>query len=136
MKTIYLFVAAVTAAGLCSCYVPPAAEVGPTPLRTSGAYSSSAYGHGSTYHSRPYRDPTGDWRHDDADDDDDDARYARGPAYPAYGPGPAVGVSSGAVVALPPGARRVSYGGRVYYTDRNMWYQPAAGGYVVVRSPY
>jgi hypothetical protein len=141
MKIICTFMAAAIAAGLlASCTTPYATETGGTAFRTSGAYSASHFGAGSTYHSRDMRDPTGDWRHDDLDDEDDDDdtvayrnRYIEsGPRPITYrtwrpGMGPA---------ALPNGSRRVMIGGRVYYTHGSTWYQPVGTGFTVVANPY
>ncbi|HYF37837.1 MAG TPA: hypothetical protein VD994_21220 [Prosthecobacter sp.] len=142
MKTIYSLVAAVIGAGfLASCVQPYAADSGPTPLRTSGAYSAQFRGAGSTYHSRDVRDPAGDWRHDDEvyeDDDDDDgvayrSRYVEpAPHYTSYRTWrPDMGPAE-----LPHGSRRVMVDGQVFYTAGNVWYRPAGSGFVVVRSPY
>ena len=142
MKLTNLLGAAAIVAGLSSCYAPPA-EIGATPMRTSGAYSSSYLGHGSTYHSRAHLDDDDDDyeadedadygypRAADYDDEDDegDSRYVR---YPAYAPGP----RAMSYVALPHGARRVSYAGRVYYTHGDTWYQPSGSSYMIVESPY
>jgi hypothetical protein len=142
MKTIYQIVAAALGAGLlASCYGPYAADSGPTPLRTSGAYSAQFRGAGSTYHSWDARDPNRDWRHDDelyeADDDDDDHVRYSSTRYVHSGPRYVGGtMAPGALVTLPVGARRVVYGDRTYFTHHNMWYEPWGSGYVVVNSPY
>jgi hypothetical protein len=147
MKTLYtLAAAALGAVALPSCYGPTVAGAGPTPMRTSGAYSAQFQGAGSTYHSWDRRDPYHDWRHDDErydgdlDDDDDDGvayrstRYvAPGPHYTSYRTTTMV---PGAMVSLPIGARRVMYGGQVYYNSGVNWYQPYGTGYVIVHSPY
>jgi hypothetical protein len=140
MKTSYLFVAAVLSAGLlASCVEPYAPETGPTPLRTSGAYSAQFRGSGSTFHSRDARDPRGDWRHDDAeDDDDDDALASRGYAEPGsrYTSTRVWRPESRSPAELPSGAQRVMVEGRTYYTVGNVWYQPVGTGFRVVTAPY
>ncbi|MDZ4287427.1 MAG: hypothetical protein U0984_05690 [Prosthecobacter sp.] len=140
MKTIYPLVAAALGAGLlASCVEPYAAESGPTPMRTSGAYSAQFRGSGSTYHSRDRRDPTGDWRHDDLEADDDDDGYAyrsryvnQTPHYTSYRTWrPDMGPAE-----LPAGSRRVMVNGRVYYNLGSSWYQPVGTGFAIVASPH
>jgi len=49
---------------------------------------------------------------------------------------PAVYEPGYVVTTLPAGYRTVHYNRSVYYVNRDVYYQPHARGYVVVRRPY
>jgi hypothetical protein len=114
-----------------------------------GGYRTETYGgvsyyrHNDVYYRRQgsryvvverpiYRDDRRDDRYDRHDDRRDDRRDRwdddrRGPGYRE---------NTTVIRTLPSGARVVTHSGTRYYESRGVYYRPASGGYVIVRSPF